>query len=273
MTKVRYVCKCECGLQVTCLPHAPYTCVDMLNMLVLLYFSYLPPRMLVTSCQNEFQFHTSTWQDNSASVSLPPSRCTLLHPAPLPAALALCGTEREREGERRRKNECLRVYAMRLPGASPGILRPAPSPLCWSTLPAPLGTLENVTKILYWCLLLLVVVGALFLYFISFFSAFLMMLLKAIHKISHTATHNGNRSSRKRGGQGGGVTKYVWIRRKSWKRRIIQFGSVPFGTHSRIYFIIAPRRMLLKCRHKCVGWAPTHPHTNKTVSHKRTHTW
>lgn len=124
MTKVRYVCKCECGLQVTCLPHAPYTCVDMLNMLVLFYFSYLPPRMLVTSCQNEFQFHTSTWQDNSASVSLPPSRCTLLHPAPLPAALALCGTEREREGERRRKNECLRVYAMRLPGASPGILRP-----------------------------------------------------------------------------------------------------------------------------------------------------
>lgn len=48
----------------------------------------------------------------------------------------------------------------------------AASPLCWSTLPAPLGTLENVTKILYWCLLLFVVVGALFLYFISFFLPF-----------------------------------------------------------------------------------------------------
>lgn len=86
------------------------------------------------------------------------------------------------------------------PWCLPRILRPSPTtpfPLCWSTLPAPLGTLENVTKILYWCLLLFVVVGALFLYFISFFSAFLMMLLKAIHKISHTATHNGNSSSRR----------------------------------------------------------------------------
>lgn len=33
-----------------------------------------------------------------------------------------------------------------------------------------------------------------------------MMLLKAIHKISHTATHNGNRSSNKRG-EGDGVVQ------------------------------------------------------------------
>lgn len=126
----------------------------------------LPTRMLVTSCQNEFQFHTSTWQDNRPSVS------------PLTASATARGMR-----SRRAKNA-----PTRLPG-HPSLLSLCSLPRLCSTLPAPLGTLENVTKISYWCLLFFCSVFIFYFSVFFFLSAFLMMLLKAIHKISHTATH------------------------------------------------------------------------------------
>lgn len=206
-------------------------------------------------------------------VCLPPPFS--LHPL-TPSATAR-GSRSMRDWERKRRRETPKKWVpTRLRYASAWCLPRHPSPRSLSPLliyfASSFGHIRKRDKNFILMKTSRCCWGSVFIFYFIF-SAFLMMLLKAIHKISHTATHNGNRSSRKRGGQGGGVTKYVWIRRKSWKRRIIQFGSVPFGTHSRIYFIIAPRRMLLKCRHKCVGWAPTHPHTHTTDSHKRTHTW
>lgn len=146
MTKVRYVCKCECGLQLTCLPHAYYACVDMYAKYVC---SFVVRECLSHRVKINFNFTlpldktTECLPHPPASLSTVPS-CTQRH-CP---RLSLQATLRER----RQKNECLRV-AMRLPGASPDILLPpqppAPFTLCCSTLPAPLGTLENVTKILY----------------------------------------------------------------------------------------------------------------------------
>lgn len=98
----------------------------------------------VTSCQNEFQFHTSSWLTTHNILFhlhlhlLPHRHC--------PRQLLW--------GRRRKKCVCLRVHAS--PPLSLGASQP---PICLllafssSCSSLSVSTLENVTKISYWCLL------------------------------------------------------------------------------------------------------------------------
>lgn len=138
-------------------------------------------------------------------VCLPPPFS--LHPL-TPSATAR-GSRSRRDWERKRRRETPKKWVpTRLRYASAWCLPRHPSPRCLSPLliffASSFGHIRKRDKNFILMSSSFLVVGALFLYFISFFSAFLMMLLKAIHKISHTATHNGNRSTSKRG-EGVGV--------------------------------------------------------------------